>query len=212
GLRFVAEGGRTSTASGTLTLAGTYDAYGQKLELERGQLLFTGPLDNPGLDVRAARTIETTINTAEPIRVGVELGGTLKAPRTRVISTPAMTEADALSYLLLGRPLTGTASTETATLQTAALSMGLQQALPAVQRIGHSLGLDELSVQTTETDPGALMAGKYLSPKVYIRYSYGLFNRIGGLLLRFKVSDKVSIETRSGDQESMDVIYNVEKE
>ena len=62
------------------------------------------------------------------------------------------------------------------------------------------------------TDPGALMAGKYLSPKVYIRYSYGLFNRIGGLLLRFKVSDKVSIETRSGDQESMDVIYNIEKD
>jgi translocation and assembly module TamB len=211
-LRLDADASRSATASGTLSLAGTYNAYGQKLELERGQLLFNGPLDDPGLDVRAARTIETTINTAEPIRVGVELGGTLKAPRTRVISTPAMTEADALSYLLLGRPLTGTASTETATLQTAALSMGLQQALPAVQRIGHSLGLDELSVQTTETDPGALMAGKYLSPKVYIRYSYGLFNRIGGLLLRFKVSDKVSIETRSGDQESMDVIYNVEKE
>jgi translocation and assembly module TamB len=211
-LRLEADASRSATASGTLTLAGSYNAYGQKLTLERGQLLFNGPLDDPGLDVRAARTIETTINTAEPIRVGVELGGTLKAPRTRVISTPAMTEADALSYLLLGRPLTGTAGTETATLQTAALSMGLQQALPAVQRIGHSLGLDELSVQTTETDPGALMAGKYLSPKVYIRYSYGLFNRIGGLLLRFKVSDKVSIETRSGDQESMDVIYNVEKE
>jgi translocation and assembly module TamB len=90
--------------------------------------------------------------------------------------------------------------------------MGLQQALPGMQRIGHTLGLDELSLQTTDTDPGALMAGKYLSPKVYIRYSYGLFNRIGGLLLRFKVSDKVSIETRSGDQESMDVIYNIEKD
>lgn len=212
GLRLDAEPNRSASASGTLTLAGTYNAYGQKLELERGLLLFNGPLDNPGLDVRAARTIETTVTTAQPIRVGVELGGTLKAPRTRVFSTPAMSEADALSYLLLGRPLTSAAGTETATLQTAALSMGLQQALPAVQRIGHSLGLDELAVQTTETDPGALMAGKYLSPKVYVRYTYGLFNRIGGLLLRFKVSNKVSIETRSGDQESMDVIYNVEKE
>ncbi|HUL82445.1 MAG TPA: translocation/assembly module TamB domain-containing protein, partial [Gammaproteobacteria bacterium] len=212
GLRLDADASRSASASGTLMLAGTYNAYGQKLELERGLLLFNGPLDNPGLDVRAARTIETTVNTAEPIRVGVELGGTLKAPRTRVFSTPVMTEADALSYLLLGRPMTSTAGTETATLQTAALSMGLQQALPAVQRIGHSLGLDELSVQTTETDPGALMAGKYLSPKVYVRYTYGLFNRIGGLLLRFKVSDKVSIETRSGDQESMDVIYIVEKD
>jgi translocation and assembly module TamB len=212
GLRLDADVNRSATASGTLTLAGSYNAYGQKLQLERGLLLFNGPLDNPGLDVRAARTVETTVNTAEPIRVGVELTGTLKAPRTRVISTPAMSDADALSYLLLGRPLTNAAGSETATLQTAALAMGLQQALPGMQRIGHTLGLDELSLQTTDTDPGALMAGKYLSPKVYIRYSYGLFNRIGGLLLRFKVSDKVSIETRSGDQESMDVIYNIEKD
>ena len=113
GLRLDADVNRSATASGTLALAGSYNAYGQKLQLERGLLLFNGPLDNPGLDVRAARTIETTVNTAEPIRVGVELTGTLKAPRTRVISTPAMSEADALSYLLLGRPLTNAAGSET---------------------------------------------------------------------------------------------------
>jgi translocation and assembly module TamB len=212
GLRLAAEAGRTSTASGTLTLAGNYNAYGQKLDLERGHLLFSGPLDNPGLDVRAVRTIEATVAGGEQTRVGVELAGTLKAPRTRVFSTPAMSEADALSYLLLGRPMNGTGSEETATLQTAALSMGLQQALPVVQRIGQTLGLDEFSVQTTDTDAGALMAGKYLSPKVYIRYSYGLFNRIGGLLLRFKVNERLSIETRSGDQKSMDLLYTVEKD
>jgi translocation and assembly module TamB len=212
GMHFDAEAGRSSTASGTLTLAGTYNAYGQKLELERGQLLFSGPLDDPGLDVRAVRAIETTAASGEQTRVGVELAGTVKAPRTRVFSTPAMSEADALSYLLLGRPVNGTGSEETATLQTAAISMGLQQALPVVQRIGQTLGLDEFSVQTTDTDAGALMAGKYLSPKIYIRYSYGLFNRIGGLLLRFKVNERLSIETRSGDQKSMDLLYTVEKD
>ena len=59
-----------------------------------------------------------------------------------------MSEADALSYLLLGRPMTGNGTEETATLQTAALAMGLNQALPVVQRLGATLGLDELSVQS----------------------------------------------------------------
>jgi translocation and assembly module TamB len=195
----------SASAAGTLTLAGTYNAYGQLLDLERGRLVFNGPLDDPGLDVRAVRTIDTT-------RVGIELGGTLKSPETRVFSTPAMSEADALSYLLLGRPVTGTGSEETATLQTAAISMGLQQALPVVQRLGASLKLDELTVRPTATDAGALMAGKYLSPKIYIRYSYGLFNRIGGLLLRFKVNERLSIETRSGERKSMDLLYTVEKD
>jgi translocation and assembly module TamB len=211
GIKLHVEPGRSMTANGTLTLAGTYNAYGQTLNLEKGQLLFSGPLDDPGLDVRAVRTVGETAESAQTT-VGVELVGSVKAPRTRIFSTPAMSEADALSYLLLGRPVTGTGGEETATLQTAALSMGLQQALPVVRRIGQSLGLDELSVQSTATDAGALMAGKYLSPKVYIRYSYGLFNRIGGLLLRFKVNERLSIETRSGDQKSMDLLYTVEKD
>ena len=84
-------------------------------------------------------------------------------------------------------------------------------ALP-LARIGNTLGLDELTVASTDTDAGALMAGKYLSPRVFIRYSYGLFNRIGGLLLRFNVNDRLSIETRSGDQTSMDLFYTIEKE
>jgi translocation and assembly module TamB len=204
-LHIDAEPNRSAVATGTLTLAGTYNAYGQQLTLERGQLLFSGPLDDPGVDVRAVRVIDTT-------RVGVELAGSVKSPRTRVFSTPSMSEADALSYLLFGRPVTGTGTQETATLQTAAIAMGLNQALPVVQRLGATLGLDELSVQTTATDAGALMAGKYLSPKLYIRYSYGLFNRIGGLLLRFKFNERLSIETRSGDQKSMDLLYTVEKD
>jgi len=204
-LHVEAQPNRSAVATGALTLTGTYNAYGQHLTLERGQLLFAGPLDDPGVDVRAVRTVDTT-------RVGVELAGTIKSPRTRVFSTPTMSEADALSYLLLGRPMTGTGTEETATLQTAALAMGLNQALPVVQRLGATLGLDELSVQSTATDAGALMAGKYLSPKLYIRYSYGLFNRIGGLLLRFKFNERLSVETRSGDQKSMDLLYTVEKE
>ena len=197
--------GQTANATGTLNIDGSYDAYGQSLALDRGELIFQGPLDNPGLDVRAIRTIgETT--------VGVQLSGTLQAPQTRMFSDPAMSEADALAYLLLGRPLAGSGDEDSATVQSAALSMGLQQALPVVQRIGETLGFDEFAIGTNDIEPGALMAGKYLSPKVYIRYSYGLFNRIGGLLLRFRINEFLSIETRSGEQKSMDVLYTIEKE
>lgn len=196
--------GRSPAAEGVVMLDGTYDAYGQSLELERGELRFTGPLDDPAIDVRAQRRVgETT--------AGVQLTGTLKSPITRIYSDPAMSEADALAYLLLGRPLSGSGEQETATLETAALAMGLQQALPVVQRIGATLGLDEFSIETTDADAGSLMAGKYLSPRLYVRYSYGLFNRIGGLLVRFRFNERLSLETRSGEEKSMDLLYTVEK-
>jgi translocation and assembly module TamB len=142
----------------------------------------------------------------------VQLVGTLKAPESNIFSDPAMSEADALSYLLFGRPLEDSVGGETATLQSAALAMGLLQALPAIERIGTSLGFDEFSIRGTNTDAGALMAGKYLGPDLYLRYSYGLFNRIGGLLLRYRINDRLSLETQSGEQKSMDLLYTVEKD
>jgi translocation and assembly module TamB len=208
------ESGQPASASGAVGIDGTYAAYGQTLDIERGRLVFNGPIDDPTLDVRAARTIgaQASADQASGSQiVGVQLTGTLKSPQTRIFSEPALSEADALAYLLFGQPLASSGQAENATLQRAAIAMGLQQALPVVQRIGETLGLDELSVRPTDVDAGALMAGKYLSPKVYVRYSYGLFNRIGGLLLRFRVNDRLSIETRSGEQKSMDLLYTVEK-
>jgi len=201
----VYESGRDAVASGAVKLSGQYQAYGQTLQIDQGQLLFTGPVTNPGLDVRAVRHIDTTT-------VGIQLTGTVEAPVPRVFSEPAMSEADALSYLMFGRPLSASGDEETATLQSAAVALGLQQALPVIQRVGETLGLDEFSVQTTAADTGELMAGKRLSPRIYIRYTYGLFNRIGGLLMRFDLNDRFSLETRSGDYRSMDLLYTVERD
>lgn len=199
------QSGEAAIASGAVTLSGQYQAYGQTLEIEEGRLLFAGPLANPNLDVRAVRRIDETT-------AGIQLSGTVEAPVSRVFSEPAMAEADALAFLLLGRPLSTTGDEETATLETAAFAMGLQQALPVIERVGESLGLDEFGVQTTSADTGELMAGKRISPRIYIRYSYGLFNRIGGLLMQFSLNNRFSLETRSGDNRSMDLIYTVERD
>jgi translocation and assembly module TamB len=197
--------GQGAAAQGALRLAGEYDAYGNPLALERGQLIFVGPLDDPSLDILAVREIGE-------VTVGVQLTGTLSTPITSVFSDPAMSEADALSWLLFGRPLDGSREADSNALRSAALSMGLQQALPVIERIGDTLRLDDFAIRNTETDAGALMAGKYLSPNLYFRYTYGLFNRIGGLLLRYRINDRLSLETRSGEHNSMDLLYTLEKD
>jgi translocation and assembly module TamB len=197
------QSGQRASATGNIDLEGQYQAYGQTLILERSRLFFGGPLDNPDLDVRAVRRIDPTI-------VGVQLTGPLRSPTTRVFSEPAMAEADALSFLILGRPLVDTDASETAALESAAVSMGLRQALPVVQRVGETLGFDEFTVQTSAANTGELMAGKQLTPRLYMRYTYGLFNRLGGLLMRLQLNDRFSLETRSGEYKSMDLIYSSE--
>ena len=77
---------------------GTFSAYSQELTIERGDLLFTGPSDNPALDVRATREVEGAT-------VGLAVTGTLRNPQSQVFSMPALTESEALARLVTGRSL-----------------------------------------------------------------------------------------------------------
>ncbi|MDH5537751.1 MAG: translocation/assembly module TamB domain-containing protein, partial [Betaproteobacteria bacterium] len=61
-------------ALGTIrTVRGDYLAFGQLLDLQRGALNFSGPLGNPGLDLRAGRKVKS-------VEVGIEVSGSLQRP------------------------------------------------------------------------------------------------------------------------------------
>jgi translocation and assembly module TamB len=80
---------------------GTYVAFGQKLTIDRGRLIFDGPLDNPALDVVALRK-------NLQVEAGVELSGTVKVPQVRVTSSPPVPENEALAWLVTGQGLSNT--------------------------------------------------------------------------------------------------------
>ena len=62
------------------------------------------------------------------------------------------------------------------------------------------------SQSTTE-----LVAGKQVNSRLYVRYAYGVFTEIGNLLLRYRLSDRLTIEAGTGESQSMDLLYLVEK-
>ena len=44
-----------------------------------------------------------------------------------------------------------------------------------------------------------------------MKYSYGLFNRIGTLLVRYSLGGGVSIETGSGQEQTLELIYSIDR-
>ncbi len=198
--------GRPAEGRGVVTIkSGDFKAYGQDLKISNGRLVFAGPLDDPALFVEAVRKID-------PVTVGVRVGGTGQTPVATIFSRPAMSEANALSYLVIGRPLAEASGSQGAELKNAALALGLKQAVPVADEIGRSVGLDELGLDTEDSTGGAVMAGKQLTRDLYVRYSYGLFNSIGALLLRYRLSNSLNLEARSAEDQSMDLIYTRERE
>jgi len=187
---------------------GRYKAYGQDLTVERGVLVFQGPADNPGLDIRAVRHVPDYEVTA-----GIAIGGTLQEPRSRVFSEPAMEDSEAMAFLLTGRPLSGASESDAGVLMTAITSFGLEQGGLVTRQVGQAVGIDEVVLESEgQLEQSALMLGKHLSSRLYVRYTVGLFERASVLMLRYKLTRSLSLETQtSGEAQSMDLIYRIER-
>ena len=198
---------KPTVARGELSVVnGEYRAYGQKLTIDRGRLLFFGgPVDNPGLDIRAVRKIQT-------VTAGIMVRGTLKAPQVQLFSEPAMAETDALSYLLTGQPMNQATSTQGQQLYGAALSLGLAGSGLLASQIGQRFGIDQLTVESGGSfGTGALVIRHYLSPKLYISYGVGLVERLNIFLMRYQISRIWALEAESGTQSGADLVYTLEK-
>ncbi len=192
--------------NGALVLrGGRYKAYGQELEIERGELLFNGPLDNPQLDIRAIR------RTGEVV-AGIQLSGTPSQLRSDVFSEPVLSDAEALSYLLTGRPLSSAANADQGeVLNNAAFALGLTGAGTVASQVRSGLGLETLAIEGG-SDSGRIVAGKRLGSRLLVEYGYGLIDKLGTLLLRYQLSDRIILESRTGTVSNLDVVYSVKKQ
>ena len=155
-------------ATGELTIRdGKYQAYGQDLIIDQGQLMFTGGLiDNPGIHIRAIRKFSATntnltqasqsldfsaanidtIDVGSQTTVGIEMSGHLNAHKIKLFSIPAnLSQADILSMLLLGKPANQASKSGGQLLLAAISSMNLDSGTKGLQllsQLKQTMGID----------------------------------------------------------------------
>ena len=194
------------TSSGrVVSRGGRYQAYGQNLAIESGELIFNGPLINPTLNIRATR--KATDGTV----AGIHLTGTPTALKSQVYSEPAKGDAEALSYLLTGRPLGSADSAEGAMLNQAAFALGLTSAGSIASVIRNELGFETLGIQGG-AENRQFVAGKRIGERLLIEYAYGMIDNLGTLLLRYQLTNRIILESRSGTARMLDIVYSVKKQ
>jgi translocation and assembly module TamB len=195
--------GRLALNGQVRTADGQYAAYGQKLDIQRGVLAFSGDIENPRLDILAVRP-------NLDVEVGVQVSGTAQAPRVRLVSTPEMAEYDKLSWLLLGRAPDGLARNDTALLQRAALAIlaGEGQSLDA-QLLGQ-IGIDEFSLRQVEAGDvreTVVSLGKQLSQRWYLGYERSVNATTGTWQLIYRVAQRFTLRGQSGADNAIDAIW-----
>lgn len=207
-LRLTTPNGRPALKGTVKTVDGTFASYGQKLLIERGTLSFSGPLDNPRLDIKAMR-VQSPLAESSDVKVGVVIGGTALDPRVSLYSEPPMSDTEKLSWLVLGRGPTGLGGADIGLLQTAATALLSGEGATPQDTLVASLGLDELSVRQTDgaVRDTIVTVGKRLSSRWYLGYERSLTATEGTWQALYRASQRTSIRLQTGDDNAIDLIW-----
>lgn len=184
---------------------GRYQAYGQDLEIDHGRLLFdASPLDNPGLDILATRSIEEQ-------KVGVYVRGTLRGPRLSFYSDPALPQSQVVAYLFTGKPLEDMKESDSAAVRNATGSLAFQSGGLLASQVGRRVGLESVSVESDGLDDTSLVLGKFLSPRLFVSYGISLTESINTFKARYSLSERWLLKAEAGENQSADLEFRIER-
>lgn len=241
GLSIQTQPNQSTTASGRIAL---YDAqyhnFGQQLKITTGSAIHytQSPLNNPYLNISATKVLRTQSSSgfqtlaSDNIIVGISIQGTLKSPKVTLFSNRShLTQANILSYLVLGYANPGQSSSNMSLLLSAMNTLNLTPGSSGnagggvISQLQQGLGLTEFGLETqTMTDAignpisqqTSFVVGKRITPKIYLRYSHGVswpyLVDTNLLQLRYYLNRHWTLQTETSNLGSGgDILYTIEK-
>jgi translocation and assembly module TamB len=181
----------------------TFSAYGQELEVDPGTLIFDGPIGNPALEITAWRR-------HQQVQAGLRVTGTVQAPIVQLVSNPAVSENEKLSWLVLGRPPGDASGADLALLQAASGAVfGRGGEEPLQRRFAKRLGFDELTVRGSSQLEGNVVAlGKRYADNVYITFEQAISTTTEYLVkLDYALTQRFSLRGQTGTTSGIGVFY-----
>jgi translocation and assembly module TamB len=237
--------GANTTALGQINLLnGLYKAYGQVLTIQAGQALFKGgDIANPDLSLKAVKVLTDVAtlggdgsavpgysimtNPDGSLTVGVSITGPLSKYQVNLFSQPTgLTQADILSYLILGVPATNAGANGGALLLSAAsaLSGGDQGQLNPIAHLQNqlkdTLGLEVNVGQVSQYNPNtqsvaqgtALILTKALSPRLFMSYSAAMGQAMSQFKVRYQIDQHWMAQTTSSSfGNGGDIFYTINR-
>ena len=200
--RFLLDSAKPPQLAGTIAIDnGIYEAYGQKLSINDGEITFTGPVEQTTVSGEAVRT-------TKEVMAGVRINGTLQNPTTELFSQPSLPEDEILSYVVLGRKIDFN-SEDSDLIQRAALLLGVKTGQKVSTTLARNLGIDNFSLSAwgTGDDTQILLSGR-INDRLLVRYGVGIFNENNSLYLRYDLDDNLYLETTQGLESAVDLFYS----
>ena len=148
--------------------------FGRRFDLTQGTITFNGPISELMMDVGARHEVRSRDHPGQPEAViTLNLAGRLDDLSFTLGSDPPMDNADIVSYLATGRPASQAFSFggggEGGGLLTQGGGLAANQLAGMLEGVAaEGLGLDVIEIQQDGLRGTQLVAGKYVSPRLYV--------------------------------------------
>ncbi len=179
----------------------TYEAFGRKLAIEQGILNFTGPINNPSLNILAMRR-------NQEVEAGVQVTGTVRQPRVKLVSEPNVADEDKLSWLMFGYSASSAGLGQQQAMSGAALGL---LGNVAGKNVARRFGLDEFSIGPSAsglTDPQVVSVGKAISERIAVGYEQSLSTADSIVKFTWQLSRRWSVVARGGTINGASILFN----
>ena len=179
----------------------TYEAFGRKLAIEQGVLNFVGPINNPSFNITAMRR-------NQEVEAGVQVTGTVRQPRVKLVSEPNVPDEDKLSWLMFGYSASNAGLGQQQAMSGAALGL---LGNVAGKNVARRFGLDEFSIGASTsglTDPQVVSLGKAISESISVGYEQSLSTADSIVKLTWQFSRRWSVVARGGTINGASVLFN----
>ena len=185
--------------------SGRFHAYGQDLVVRKGELQFAARRTSR-MSTEAIRNPEAT---EDGVTAGLRVTGSADEPKAEIFSDPAMSQQEALSYLLRGQGLDTNGDSNA--LSSALVSLGVAQSGQVVGKIGETFGVSNLALDTAGVgDSQQVQVSGYVLPGLQVKYGVGIFDSLATLTLRYRLMPKLYLEAVSGIDRALDLLYQFE--
>lgn len=146
----------------TKLVRGDLDLAGRPFVFDRGQIDFDGPINRARIAVSAERTVNG-------FDARVDVTGSPLKPVFELSSSPELPQDEILSRLLFGRSSMDLSPFEAAQLATSIARLsGASGGFDPAGNVQAALGIDRLSIGTSESGAAQIGVGQYLTDEVYL--------------------------------------------
>ncbi|MCO6546060.1 MAG: translocation/assembly module TamB domain-containing protein, partial [Gilliamella sp.] len=185
---------------------GRFHAYGQDLVIHKGIITFSGSADQAILDIEAIRNPESMENSN--IMAGVRVTGSSESPQIEIFSDPAMSQQEALSYLIRGQGLDNAEQSDSDMMTALLVGIGTAKTGKYIGDIGNVFGIKNLTLDTQGAGNNSkVVVSGYILPNLQLKYGVGIFDSLATFTLRYRLMPSLYLDATSSLAQTLDLIY-----